>query len=164
MEFGLVPAAAGVAKLAQFAIGDLTGLVGLSRRQQGRRQQITGELNPDLCPGLFHCFDAEANLGFGRVIRTAKSDRDEAAVREALRILANRLNIAEAQLRRHAFLAGDNFTLADIQFGHVLYRYFDITIDRPEHPALQRYYDRLKRRPAFQEHVMVSYEELRAGC
>jgi glutathione S-transferase len=100
---------------------------------------------------------------FWRVIRTAQSDRDEAAIREALRILAIRLNIAEAQLRRRAFLAGDNFTLADIQFGHVLYRYFDIAIDRPEHPALQRYYDRLRRRPAFQEHVMVSYEELRAG-
>ena len=43
----------------------------------------------------------------------------------------------------------------------VLFRYFDIDITRPERPALQRYYQNLTTRPAFREHVMVSYEELR---
>jgi glutathione S-transferase len=32
---------------------------------------------------------------------------------------------------------------------------------RPDFPALRRYYDRLAERPAFREHVMISYEELR---
>ena len=54
-----------------------------------------------------------------------------------------------------------DFTLADIQFGHVLFRYFDIPIGRQERPALRRYYDALTARPAFREHVMMSYEELR---
>ena len=71
------------------------------------------------------------------------------------------LGIAEAQLSRGAFLAGNDFTLADIQFGHVLFRYFDIPIPRQDRPALRRYYDALTARPAFGEHVMVSYEELR---
>jgi glutathione S-transferase len=100
---------------------------------------------------------------FWRVVRTAPNDRDEAAVRAAMDFLAGRFDIAEAQLGRHAFLAGDDFTLADIQLGHVLYRYFDIAIDRPGHPALHRYYDKLTKRPAFREHVMVSYEELRVN-
>lgn len=98
---------------------------------------------------------------FWRVVRTAPRDRDAAAIAAALHLLDASLGIAEVQLSRHAFLAEDAFTLADIQFGHVLYRYFDITIDRPEHRALRRYYDRLTERPAFQDHVMVSYEELR---
>lgn len=68
---------------------------------------------------------------------------------------------AEAQLSRGAFLAGDSFTLADVQFGHVLYRYFDIPIARRNRPTLERYYKELTARPAFREHVMVSYEELR---
>lgn len=97
---------------------------------------------------------------FWRVVRTAPEHRDEAAIGEALRALGKKLDIAEHQLSRHAFLAGDDFTLADIQFGHVLYRYFDIAIDRPNHPALRRYYDRLTAWPAFRQHVMVSYEEL----
>jgi glutathione S-transferase len=100
---------------------------------------------------------------FWRVVRTAPEHRDEAAIGEAIRALGKKLDIAEHQLSRHAFLAAADFTLADIQFGHVLYRYFDIAIDRPNHPALRRYYDRLTARPSFQQHVMVSYEELRGS-
>jgi len=98
---------------------------------------------------------------FWRVVRTAPRDRDEAAIRQAVAVLAKKLDIAENRLERQAFLAGNDLTLADIQFGHVLYRYFDIDFERPEHPALWRYYERLSERPAFREHVMVSYEELR---
>ena len=71
------------------------------------------------------------------------------------------LDIAEAGLSKSPFLAGENFTLADVQFGHCLYRYFDIDIERSSHPNIRRYYDTLTERPSFQEHVMVSYEELR---
>jgi glutathione S-transferase len=98
---------------------------------------------------------------FWRVVRTAPADHDPAAVSRAVGKLDAVLDIAEAQLSRGGFLAGDDFTLADVQFGHVLYRYFDIPIDRRSRPALERYYDRLTVRPAFREHVMVSYEELR---
>jgi glutathione S-transferase len=68
---------------------------------------------------------------FWRVVRTPPRERDETAIAEAMRILGSKLDIAETQLARHAFLAGDDFTLADIQLGHVVYRYFDIAIDRP---------------------------------
>ena len=98
---------------------------------------------------------------FWRVVRTAPSQRDPDAIAEAMAKLERLLAIAEAQLTRHDYLAGDDFTLADIQFGHVLYRYFDIDIARPDLPALKRYYLALTQRPAFAEHVMVSYEPLR---
>ena len=98
---------------------------------------------------------------FWRVVRTAPALQDQQAIAAALTALGAKLDIAERQLERHRFLAGDDLTLADIQFGHVLYRYFDIDFERPEHPALWRYYERLSERPAFREHVMVSYEELR---
>ncbi|RST85631.1 glutathione S-transferase family protein [Aquibium carbonis] len=100
---------------------------------------------------------------FWRVVRTAPADRDEEAIRAALRALEVKLDIAEAQLEHHAFLACSEFTLADVQFGHVLFRYFDIDIPRGEHPAVKQYYDALTKRPAFIEHVMVSYEELRVA-
>lgn len=98
---------------------------------------------------------------FWRVVRTAPSNRDPAEIAQAMAKLDQVLDIAEAQLARGAFLAGDDLTLADIQFGHVLYRYFDIPIDRKARPRLRRYNDALETRPAFREHVMVSYEELR---
>lgn len=98
---------------------------------------------------------------FWRVVRTAPSKRDPAAIGAAAAKLGGLLDIAEAQLSRGAFLAGDDLTLADVQFGHVLYRYFDIPITRRDRSALRRYYDALTERPAFREHVMVPYEELR---
>ncbi|MCW2241269.1 glutathione S-transferase family protein [Azospirillum canadense] len=98
---------------------------------------------------------------FWRVVRTPPKVRDGDAIAQAVALLGRKLDIANARLTDQAFLAGDDFTLADVQFGHIMYRYFDIAIDRPRHPAVERYYERLCRRPAFQEHVMVSYEELR---
>ena len=98
---------------------------------------------------------------FWRVVRTAPKDQDRPAIIAAVVELARVLDIAEARLAAHPFLAGDVFTLADIQFGHILYRYFDIAIDRADHPALRRYYERLEDRPAYRDHVMVSYEDLR---
>jgi glutathione S-transferase len=95
------------------------------------------------------------------VVRTAPKDRDADAITGAIGTFNAKLDIAEAQLERNAFLAGNKFTLADIQFGHVLYRYYDINIDRSGYPALKRYYDRLTARAAFKEHVMVSYDDLR---
>ena len=100
---------------------------------------------------------------FWPVVRTAPKDRDEAALATALRTLARFLDIAEKELAAHAFLCGDAFTLADIQFGHILYRYFDIAIPRADRRALGRYYNRLCERPAYREHVMVPYDELRVS-
>lgn len=98
---------------------------------------------------------------FWAVVRTAPRDRDEAALARALRVLDGYLDLADARLSDRPYLAGDAFTLADIQLGHLLYRYYDIAIPRPERPALARYYAGLTARPAYGEHVMVSYEELR---
>lgn len=98
---------------------------------------------------------------FWRVVRTPPSKRDPVAIRDALGTLGKFLDIAETRLSKSACLVGEQLTLADIQFGHCLYRYFDIDIERGEHPSVRRYYDALTTRPAFREHVMLSYEELR---
>lgn len=99
---------------------------------------------------------------FWRVVRTPTARRNDAAIQKALAALQAKLAIAEAQLALHPYLAGADFTLADIQLGHVLFRYFDIGIPRPPLPALADYAARLAERPAYREHVMVGYEELRA--
>jgi glutathione S-transferase len=99
---------------------------------------------------------------FWRVVRTLPARRDENALRQAIRVLDQHLDIAEQQLARAPYLSGNEFTLADVQFGHLLYRYFDLEIERRERASLRSYYERLVTRPAYREHVMVPYEELRA--
>ncbi|MEX0368563.1 MAG: glutathione S-transferase family protein [Ruegeria sp.] len=99
---------------------------------------------------------------FWRVVRTAPADRDPDAIRAAVDALETKLAIADAQLGLHPYLAGDTFTLADIQFGHVLYRYYDIDIAHRPLLNLARYHQNLTDRPAYREHVMLSYDDLKA--
>lgn len=98
---------------------------------------------------------------FWHVVRTPIQQRDPLVLRSALDVFEQKLAIAEIRLHNRTYLAGNDLTLADIQFGHVLFRYYDIDIERATLPYLEEYYSRLTQRPAFQEHVMVSYEELR---
>lgn len=97
---------------------------------------------------------------FWRVARTPWARRDASAIAEAATHLEKFLAIADAQLSKHTYLAGDDLTLADIQLGHILYRYYDIELVRADLKNLRRYYDMLTERPAYKTNVMVSYEEL----
>ncbi len=100
---------------------------------------------------------------FWRVVRTAPQDQDAQAIRAAVEELELKLAIADAQLAQNRYLAGAEFTLADIQLGHVLYRYYDIAIERADLRHLRRYYLDLCQRPAYQDHVTLSYDALRVG-
>ncbi len=64
-------------------------------------------------------------------------------------------------LERSPYLLGDALSLADIAAGTSLYRYFELEIERPELPAVARWYRTLQTRQAYRTHVMVPFEELR---
>jgi len=95
-------------------------------------------------------------------VRTAAVDRDGAALTHALASFDGYLGHLEMQLGGNPYVTGADISLADIVIGHVLFRYFDIDIPRKDRPVIEAYYARLKQRPAFREHVMVSYDMLRA--
>ncbi len=99
---------------------------------------------------------------FWAVVRTPAAERDPERLQAGLAQFEARTAVLEARLAGSEWLAGPDFTPADIWAGHVLYRYFDIDIGRPERPALERYHARLMERPAYRAHVMVSYDSLRA--
>ena len=71
------------------------------------------------------------------------------------------MRIADVQIERTGWLAGEEFSLSDITFGTLLFRYFTLPFRRAELPALSDYYTRLCTRPNYAEHVMVSYDSLR---
>jgi hypothetical protein len=97
---------------------------------------------------------------FWQVVRTPPARRDPRALKQAILVLDQYLDIAEKRLADASYLCGSDFTLADVQFGHLLYRYFTIEIERRERAGLSAYYERLVARPAYREHVMVPYDEL----
>ena len=98
---------------------------------------------------------------FWQMVRTSAADRNHDLVAEGTKELATLMPMAEAQIAKHGWLAADRMTLADISFGTHLYRYYTVPFDRPDLPALAAYYEKLCTRPAYAEHVMVSYEPLR---
>jgi len=97
---------------------------------------------------------------FWQVVRVPAARRERAAIARSVETLEGVLAIADARLAERAFIAGEVLTLADIQLGHVLYRYYDVDIERGALPHLRRYYERLAERAAYRDNVMVSYAEL----
>ena len=67
----------------------------------------------------------------------------------------------ERLLERRTYLLGDAPSLADITAGTSLYRYFELELERPPLPQVERWYRTLAQRAAFRDHVMIPFEELR---
>jgi glutathione S-transferase len=106
-------------------------------------------LQPDFLNGVFWGF-----------YRTPEPQRDVASVNAKIRRTANHLSLLDRMLAGQSFILGDQLTLADIPAGTSLFRYFNLDIERPSLPNVERWYQQLQERPAYQEHVMIPFDEL----
>jgi glutathione S-transferase len=93
--------------------------------------------------------------------RTPEAQRDWPAIRRSLARCAEHFRLLDGILASRPFLIGAELSLADIPIGTSLYRYFELDIERPELPHVAAWYERLQQRPAYREHVMVPFAELR---
>jgi len=98
---------------------------------------------------------------FWAVVRTPADRQDRTAIKDLTARLTSHYALLDRRLATRPYLVGDRFSLADIAVGVTLYRYFEMEIDRPALSTLQGWYKRLRERPAFRDHVMISFEELR---
>jgi glutathione S-transferase len=96
-------------------------------------------------PAIFHAF-------WG-LIRTAPEKRDLAAIKTSQEKTTAAMQIMDAQLAKTQFLAGDAFSYGDIPVGVMCYRYRQLVPGRPPTPHLDRWYDAIASRKAFQDHV-----------
>ncbi len=106
---------------------------------------------------------AFANDIFWPLIRTREKDRDAKQVARGESELARLAPMIDRRIGKGPWLGGEDFTFADIMVGHILYRYFDVDFARVPTPHLEAYYKRCTDRPAYREHVMVSYDSLRVS-
>ena len=93
--------------------------------------------------------------------RTPEDKRDWLAIARALERCRACYRLLDAQLGERAHLAGDAFSLADIPAGTSLYRYHELDIERPPLPHVAAWYERLAGRPAYREHVMLPFDDLK---
>lgn len=96
------------------------------------------------------------------LVRLKPEQRDERALAATFKELKRLATIADERLKDGPYLGGEKLTFADIMLGGPLYRYFTLDFERAATPNLEAYYKRLAERPAYADHVMVSYESLRA--
>jgi len=92
---------------------------------------------------------------FQGLVRTPPERRDQAAIDAALTRLTGVYTLLDAVLAGHAYVAGPEFTLADIALGVHVHRWFSFDLARPELPGLRAWYDRLLARPAYAAHVAM---------
>jgi glutathione S-transferase len=92
---------------------------------------------------------------FWTLVRTPPEKRNMTEVEEHRKKLAANFTIADAHLANRDYLAGARFSIGDIPMGVAAYRWFNLPIERPPHPNLERWYQRLCERPAFKEHCML---------
>ncbi len=92
--------------------------------------------------------------------RPSQKDQDSGRIQSTVERLIGCYRLLDAQLSKHAYVVAEHMTMADIPTGSTLYRYFNMPIQRPELPNLERWYRRLCERNAYREWVMVSFEEL----
>jgi glutathione S-transferase len=110
----------------------------------------TNDLQPAFIGGVFWNF-----------WRTPEEQRNWNAIRQGIARSAIMFKLLDRHLAGRNFLAADHLTIGDIAAGAQLYRYFELEIDRPDLPNVEAWYERLKDRAAYREHVMVAYDDLK---
>lgn len=98
-------------------------------------------------------------ISFGAVfinlVRTAPENRDNALVEKSHAECERLLAVADTALATQPWLSGDKFGIGDIPLGCIAYGWFNIDITRQPHPNLERWYQALTSRPAYQQTVMI---------
>lgn len=92
---------------------------------------------------------------FQSIVRTPKEQHQSELIARHRTTSATAMRIIDSALAQRQYLAGDEFTLADICIGPSVYRWFELPIEREDLPALARWYEAARARPAFREQVMV---------
>jgi glutathione S-transferase len=90
---------------------------------------------------------------FWGLIRTPEDKRDMAAIKASQDKTVTAMLMLEGQLAKTPFVAGPAFSYGDIPVGVMCYRYRQLVPGRPKTPNLDRWYDAIAKRKAFQDQV-----------
>jgi glutathione S-transferase len=97
---------------------------------------------------------------FWNFYRTPEAERNWKLIRQSVARSAILLQLLDRQLETRDFIAGDTLTIGDIPVATQLFRYFNLEIDRPQLPNVERWYAALQEREAYRTHVMVPFDDL----
>jgi len=95
-------------------------------------------------------FNNSWRVAFQGLVRRNPAFQDTTAIEASVRLFSSMVGVVDAQLERTgAFIAGKQFTVADIAIGLSLHRWRSVPMERPRYSNVNRYYDQLLERPGF---------------
>lgn len=87
------------------------------------------------------------------LVRHSPAHQDPQALAAGCAEWSRYMRILDRQLAgTGAYVAGSQFTLADIPIGLSVNRWFETPFEHPHLPAVRDYYERLSERPAYHLH------------
>ena len=92
--------------------------------------------------------------------RTPAAQRDVARNRDLEAHSAALITTLDRWLGQRPFVAGSEFSMADIPAGTLMHRYFGVEISRPAAPHVEAWRLRLADRIGYRTHVMRPFDEL----
>lgn len=93
---------------------------------------------------------------FKQLFRTPIAQRDMAIVSEGKLAIEKKLDILDAHLTHHAYVAGDDFTMGDIPLGCSVDRWFKMPLTHKAHPHVARWYSQLRQRAGAQQVIVLA--------
>lgn len=85
---------------------------------------------------------------FYQWIRVKPENRQPALIAQSIAATEPLLDMVEAQLARHAFMAGAQLTMADIPIACEIHRWWGLPQSRPAWPNIERWYEQMLAHPA----------------
>ncbi len=93
---------------------------------------------------------------FVQLVRTPPDKQDATKIEQAAQTTQRRFTVLDRYLTGQPYLNGDSLSLADIVLGMFAYLWFEMPVQRGEElPNVEDWYQRLRKRPPFQKHVVA---------
>lgn len=88
------------------------------------------------------------------LIRTPPEKRNMDAIAAGRDNWSKALAMLDRHLADNDFITGKSISMGDISPATVVFRWFNLDIEREDYPYLRRWFDRIAERPAFQKNVI----------
>lgn len=92
---------------------------------------------------------------FIELIRTVPENRSADVISKGERLTLQAVRILDARLNDRPFLAGNHFSMGDIPAAAAVHRWYELDVEHPALPNVQRWYGHMKERVPFRSAVMT---------
>lgn len=89
------------------------------------------------------------------LVRTPPEQQDKVKIAQGMTQLNTLMAIADQALEKQAYLSGDKFGIGDIPLGCLAYAWFNLSIERPPLPNVERWYQHVSQRAAFKKVIDI---------